>query len=231
LFSLLAWLHVLGAALTSISTRRFYDRVAASYDAVFRRHGVHADVMVDVLRQHVPTSDDDFVVDLACGTGFLTARLAAEGYRPIGIDFSEPSLRVLLDRLPSVAVVLADAHRLPLTSGCAAAVLCLGSWRHFADPDAVASEIARVLRPDGIAIISYFPPAFGGVIQINNAWLRRWMAWVYDHLVRLWGFVDRTGEALETEAMDALYCYFDDVRRIPSGKDCRALVARVPRAD
>lgn len=229
--SLRAWLQVLGAALTSGSTREFYDRVADVYDTVFDRHAIHADVMLELLRQHVPTTDDDFVIDLACGTGFLTGRLAAEGYSPIGIDFSEPSLRVLRDRLPSIPIVTADARRLPLTDDCASAVLCLGSWRHFPDPDSVASEIARVLRPGGLVIISYFPPAFGGVFHIRNSWVRPWLEKAYDRLVRLWGYSDRTSGSLERETIGLLQRHFMEVSRIRSGAHAWALVARAPRTD
>lgn len=223
-----AWLQVLRAALTSASTQAFYDRVASVYDTVFQRHGVHADVMIKILRQHVPDAGDGVVIDLACGTGFLTARLAAGGYSPIGIDFSEPCLRALQARLPHVPVVQADAERLPLTCGCASAVLCLGAWRHFSDPEAVSSEIARVLKPGGLAIISYFPPAFGGVLQIRSSWLRPWVAGIYDRIMRLWGYSDRTGRALEDEATEILHSYFREVQRIPSGPNCRAVLARFP---
>lgn len=227
--SLRAWLTLARAALTSGSTREFYDRVASVYDTIFNRHGIHADVMLGVLRRYVPTADDGYVIDLACGTGFLTERLFTAGYRPIGIDFSEPSLRILRDRLPQVPVLLADAERLPLAPGCAAAVLCLGSWRHFSDPDAVASEIARVLRPDGVAIISYFPPAFGGVLQIRHKLLRAWVEGAYDHLVRFRGYSDRAGSDLEDEAMRILHRHFENVSHIPSGTYAGALVARLPR--
>ena len=226
--SLRAWLQVLWAVLTSGSTRAFYDCVASIYDTVFQRHSVHADVMIEVLRQNMSSTDDCVVIDLACGTGFLTERLTAAGYCPIGIDFSEASLRILQARLPRVHVVQANAERLPLVSGCASAVLCLGSWRHFSDPDAVASEIARVLRPGGIAIIGYFPPAFGGVFQIRTSWLRTRIERFYDYVVKLAGYSDSTSSMLEGEAKEILHSYFRNVRSIPSGSDCRAVLARFP---
>lgn len=226
--SLRTWLQVLWAALTSGSTQAFYDRIAGVYDTVFQRHSVHADVMMEAVREYMPCADDGAVIDLACGTGLLTERLAEAGYSPIGIDFSEASLRVLQARLPRVHVVQADAERLALASGCASAVLCLGSWRHFSNPDAVASEIARVLRPGGFAIIGYFPPAFGGVFQLRDSWLRVRIERVYDYVVKLAGYSDRTSSTLEYEAKEILRSYFRNVRSIPSGSDCQAVFAQFP---
>jgi hypothetical protein len=41
------------------------------------------------VRKHTIVPNDSLVVELACGIGFLTWRLVAEGYSPVGIDFSE----------------------------------------------------------------------------------------------------------------------------------------------
>lgn len=226
-----AWLRVLGAALTTGSTRAFFDRIAPVYDVAFDRHARHADVMLQILRDSLPSEKDGLVIDLGCGTGFLTRGLVSAGYRALGIDVSEQSLRVMHEFLPTASVVQADAGQLPLESECADAVLCLGAWRHLPSPDAAASEIARVLRPDGIAIVSYFPPAFGGVFHLKRTWLRSRLSWLYDRLMPLLGYSDKVGEGLETQAVSALKTHFETVRRVPSGANWTALVAKYPRSD
>ena len=222
------WAQIVGAALCSGSTRRFYDRIAGIYDMAYGRHGLYADAMLEILASHLPDKADGQVVDLACGTGFLARRLVVDGYRTIGVDVSVRSLMVLRENLPEVPAAQADVERLPFADGRVQAVLCLGSWRHFSDPIKSASEIARILNGDGIAIISYFPPAFAGLLHLENSIFRRWLSRLYQRLTRSLGYWDRIDAELENEAMDALQRHFDDVRRVASGASWTAIVARKP---
>ena len=92
------------------------------------------------------------VLDLCCGTGHLSARLAARGYDVLGADGSIAMLRQARARVPGVAFWCSDAAAL----GCGPvfdAVLCtFDSLNHVLDPDALADVFAgvrRALRPGG----------------------------------------------------------------------------------
>ncbi len=88
-------------------------------------------------------------LDLACGEGRLTRRLAALGHRVTGIDASPTMVRFAVTHEHPVRAVLADARQLPFageTFDLVVAYMCL----HDIDgmPQAVG-EIARVLQPGG----------------------------------------------------------------------------------
>jgi demethylmenaquinone methyltransferase / 2-methoxy-6-polyprenyl-1,4-benzoquinol methylase len=94
-------------------------------------------------------------LDLACGTGSLTRDLAKkvgpEGY-VLGVDFSSEMLRAARPA-PNVEYRLGDATDLEGVSSGAfdAATIAYGA-RNIPDLDALFSEMARTLRPGGVAV-------------------------------------------------------------------------------
>jgi SAM-dependent methyltransferase len=88
------------------------------------------------------------VVDVAAGTGKLTAQLRPLAPRLIAVEPVEAMRRVLAAALPGVAVVAARAEALPFRSGSAGAAL-VGQAFHWFDGRAALAELHRVLRPGG----------------------------------------------------------------------------------
>jgi demethylmenaquinone methyltransferase/2-methoxy-6-polyprenyl-1,4-benzoquinol methylase len=96
-------------------------------------------------------------LDLACGTGSLTRalvkRVGPGGY-VLGIDFSREMLRVARMRpAPNIEYRLGDATKLEgvPTGAFGAATIAYGA-RNIPDLDALFSEMARVLKPAGVAV-------------------------------------------------------------------------------
>lgn len=94
------------------------------------------------------------VLDLACGPGNTTRRLAAgaPGATVVGLDLSVPMLEEAVDRTPDGAPIgfaRVDAHDLPVADGSVDAVHCAAALYLFGDPAAVIAELSRVLRPGG----------------------------------------------------------------------------------
>ena len=101
----------------------------------------------------LPDVDGLDVIELGCGTGYVSAWLARRGARPVGIDMSENQL--------ATARVLQDEHDLhfPLIHGNAEAVPLAGASFDLAiseygaaiwcDPYRWIPEAARLLRPGG----------------------------------------------------------------------------------
>jgi 2-polyprenyl-3-methyl-5-hydroxy-6-metoxy-1,4-benzoquinol methylase len=96
------------------------------------------------------------VVDLGCGEGFVSQRLASAGNEVIGVD--------LLER-PKYLESMKAYHRCdlshgldpeaePLASARADRVLLLDVIEHLADPEPVLRACRKLLAPQGIAIIT-----------------------------------------------------------------------------
>jgi ubiquinone/menaquinone biosynthesis C-methylase UbiE len=94
----------------------------------------------------------DTGLDLACGTGQLTARLATHGSRIMAADLSDRMLklaacRFVEQRLRNIVITVQDAHRLEFANGLFDWVVCRWAFRSFEDPRLVLRELARVTRP------------------------------------------------------------------------------------
>lgn len=91
----------------------------------------------------------DRVLDVACGDGETLRLLRERGATAVGVDL-EPRA---VERCGGRAVV-ADAHALPLPDGGFDGVLLECSLSTFADPRQALREAARVLRPDGVLVLT-----------------------------------------------------------------------------
>lgn len=95
-------------------------------------------------------------LDVASGFGDQVALLCALGWQAWGLDASMDLARHCRTRFASAGqapMVCAVAEALPFRAETFARVLCQGSVDHFADPGAFFREVARVLRPGGLAVI------------------------------------------------------------------------------
>ena len=94
-------------------------------------------------------SDARRVLDVGAGIGNLGEATSAF---VVGIDLSWELLRRARRRLPQV--VRADAARLPFADGAFDAVFVRGTLHHLVTHDRPLAEMARVLRPGGVAVFS-----------------------------------------------------------------------------
>ena len=142
----------------SLLVREMFDRIAGRYDLLntvmtaglnrlWNRRVVDATAL----------NPGGRALDLACGTGSLTRDLAKkvgpDGY-VLGIDFSQEMLRAAQSRPASnVEYRLGDATDLKdvPSDSFDAATIAYGA-RNIPDLDALFSEMARALKPDGVAV-------------------------------------------------------------------------------
>jgi SAM-dependent methyltransferase len=93
------------------------------------------------------------VVELGCGTAYVSAWLARRGARPVGIDLTEnqlaSALRLQREFDVHFPLVQADAERVPLRSGSFDLAISEYGASIWCDPHRWVPEAARLLRPGG----------------------------------------------------------------------------------
>jgi SAM-dependent methyltransferase len=92
------------------------------------------------------------LLDVGCGTG-ATLKATADLGMMIGLDRSPEALRLCRQR-GLCELVLADAEALPIASESVGVVLALDLLEHIEDDAAACREFARVLRPEGLLLVT-----------------------------------------------------------------------------
>jgi SAM-dependent methyltransferase len=138
--------------------------LGAAYDAWHREHshGGHDSNKLAffnwVLDLAAPAKGAE-MLDVACGDGAFLSVAIERGVTGSGTDLSPVAIEVARKSVPGGAFRVADAEALPYDESSFDVVTCLGSLEHFPNPGKGAEEIARVLRPDGTAVI-FLPNLF-----------------------------------------------------------------------
>ncbi len=145
-----------------IRVRDMFDRIAPRYDALNRVMSVGLDQRWRRRSlDKIEVGSDDFVVDLACGTGDFCELAAARGARVAGVDFAIQMLRRGRDRNLGSELVQGDAEWLPFRSASVDVVTCGFALRNFVSLEAVMREIARIVKPGGrVALIDVDRPSW-----------------------------------------------------------------------
>jgi SAM-dependent methyltransferase len=90
------------------------------------------------------------ILDAPCGEGHLAISLQAAGHRVVGGDLTPQ--RMAHAGLPALGLDL--NARLPFRDGSFDGVVAIEGIEHLEDPYHLAREFSRVLRPDGLLILS-----------------------------------------------------------------------------
>ena len=145
-----------------------YEALAGSYDQLTRDvdYGAWADYICRQLGAAAPPGST--VLDLACGTGSLTAELARRGYEMIGADRSADMLARAEEKcralpLPISPIFLCQSmERLDLYGTVDACVCCLDSVNYVTSPARLRRAFQRVhlfLNPGGVFLFDINTPA------------------------------------------------------------------------
>lgn len=138
--------------------RRMFNAIAPRYelvnslfsagrDTAWRRHAVKL----------ARVRPDDDVLDIACGTGdFVRAFAVANPRSIIGTDFAHDMLIRAANETVTTTWCEADALNLPFGDGHFSITSCAFGVRNFQNLQAGLSEMFRVLRPGGRAVVLEF---------------------------------------------------------------------------
>jgi ubiquinone/menaquinone biosynthesis C-methylase UbiE len=109
------------------------------------------------------------VLDLGCGTGQLAHRLRRAGARVVGCDFSAGMLAAARARDRRVGWVQGDALHLPFGRAVFDAVVSTQTYHWFPEQAVALREIARVLRPGGLIVLTAVRPALKSLGRLMEA--------------------------------------------------------------
>ncbi len=110
------------------------------------RDNLHA-LMVSLLRERVKGGK---IADVGCGDGTLAKLLRAPGYQVHCCDFANPH-----DELGTLAHVKADLRTgLPWQTASLGGAVCSEVLEHLLEPHRAIKELARVLVPGGVLVLS-----------------------------------------------------------------------------
>ncbi len=106
------------------------------------------------------------VLDVACGEGYGSAYLSQVAASVIGVDIDDPTIEHARENYgrENLEFRMGSALDLPIATGSIDLVVSFETIEHFYDHDKFLSEIKRVLRPNGLFIVStperdlYSPP-------------------------------------------------------------------------
>jgi trans-aconitate methyltransferase len=118
-----------------------WDPDAYARDGAFV-HGLAGDVL-----EWLAAQPGERILDLGCGDGQLTARIAAGGVEIIGVD-SSPAM-ISAARTRGITADEASAEALPHPEASFDAVFSNAALHWVRDQDAMMAEVHRVLRPHG----------------------------------------------------------------------------------
>jgi len=115
--------------------------------------------------QRAGISSSQTILEVGCGTGAVLQELI----RPLnvqyfGLDINLDYLTFTSQSQPDISLVLGDAHRLPLASGCFDVCLCHYLLLWVKNPSQVLREMYRVTRSGG-TVMALAEPDYGSRID------------------------------------------------------------------
>ncbi len=137
------------------TTKEYFARVAGQWDQM-RQEYFREEVREAAIARAGLTAEM-VVADVGSGTGFVAAGLAPLVKEVICIDNAPEMLEVARRNLVAFGNVtfhVAEGDSLPRAAGSVDAAFANMYLHHAPDPLAAIKEMARILRPDGMVIIT-----------------------------------------------------------------------------
>jgi SAM-dependent methyltransferase len=114
------------------------------------RHELREKLLLDLFRSGSPGPR---VLNAGAGTGSFSLRLAENGFDVTSVDASSAAVEVLRRRVPG-EVAQADVTTLPFADAAFDAAVLGEVLEHVEDDRGALEEVARVLRPGGVLVVS-----------------------------------------------------------------------------
>lgn len=140
----------------------------------------------NIILRHLPRQESLKLLDVAIGDGAYLRWLPSD-WRITGIDVSRVQLASCRRRNPEreLRLILGEAECLPFNERRFDAVLSIGGFNHFSDPEAALREMVRVAKPGAPIVISDELPNLTDRMIGRKIGLKRLDHWVVSKMMNL----------------------------------------------
>lgn len=160
---------IMEANLDKSKVRRSFAAAALSYDGMAE---LQRRVGRELLRRFPVHQSSGVLLDVGCGTGFLTRQMATGMLYQhlIALDLALPMLQTCQRKYPELAAkyLCADAENLPFASHSIAQIYSNLALQWAQDLAATLAGFKRVLEPGGKLVFATFGPAT--LRELKAAW-------------------------------------------------------------
>jgi len=186
---------------------RHFSEAAPRYDAATRAMSFFRDAswkkrLVDTLPDHPSPR----CVDIGCGTGDISVRLARRYPAGVvaGIDIAEPMLRLARNQngYANLRYLRQDMCAMEFPDGCADIVTGSYALRNAPDLPRAIREIGRILKPGGTAaFLEFAKPRMAALRDPHRFLLRNWCGF--------WGLLFHGSREIHGYIADSLAAFPD----------------------
>lgn len=148
-----------------------FDRAADFYDATRTFAPGQQAASIRLIAQTGGFSPQTKALEIGIGTGRIGLPLSAYTGAYYGVDISTRMMAKLYEKPGGTAIQLAeaDALQIPFATHSLDAAVISHVFHLVADPEQVARELARVLKPHGVALHCF--SSYGdGMRELRNTW-------------------------------------------------------------
>jgi SAM-dependent methyltransferase len=140
------------------------------------------------------------ILDLGCGTGHLTAKIAEAGAHVVGVDRSPEMIRQARLKYPLLRFEVMDAREI-VVDGIFDAVFSNATLHWIKEPERVIAGIRKSLRPGGRFVAEFGGKGNNGELLkvVPHAWAKLGLAgpvphpWYYPSLAEYAGLLEQNG--------------------------------------
>ncbi len=144
---------------SNLQAARTWGAGGEKYDQISRGIADAIEHAVDVL----DPQPGERILDVATGTGWAARRIAQRGAIVTGVDLGEEIIEAAKALSTGIEFLVGDAEALPFPDDHFDAVISTFGVMFARDPEAVARELARVVRPGGRISLANW--AIGGSVH------------------------------------------------------------------
>lgn len=142
------------------SIRAYWDKEADGFDLEFG-HGLrdqeHKTVWLNILRRNLRVDRTLKILDVGCGTGFLSILLAELGHNVTGLDFAPQMLNNAREKSNKKRLNIdfrqGDAEKPPFRENTFDLIICRHLIWTLPDPDTAITSWKELLKPGGAIIM------------------------------------------------------------------------------